>query len=264
MATLRDRFWVWAHEAGSHDRDYNLPKPSRMTPAEGAFYLGTPNLIMVRYHDRPSPPFEQYAVPFRPLRSVVWSIVGAGGRTEGEERAQVLKLAERSPNITGVMMDDFFRGLGKGKDIGALSLEQLGSVRGQLQVAGRRLDLWVVLYTHQLDWPVEAHLRLCDKVTLWTWKPEDLERLEAHFQRLESLTPSSGKLLGCYMYDFAAKRPMSVERMKLQCDRGLEWLRSGRIEGMIFLASCIADLDLEAVEWTRDWIARVGEERVAL
>ena len=41
--------------------------------------------------------------------------------------------------------------------------------------------------------------------------------------------------------------------------RGLEWLRQGRIEGMVFLASCICDMGLETVEWTRQWIAEVGD-----
>jgi len=31
---------------------------------------------------------------------------------------------------------------------------------------------------------------------------------------------------------------------------------------MIFLASCICDLDLEAVEWTRAWIDQVGNEQL--
>jgi hypothetical protein len=43
---------------------------------------------------------------------------------------------------------------------------------------------------------------------------------------------------------------------------GLDWLRQGRIEGMIFLASCICDLELEAVEWTREWIAKIGDESI--
>jgi hypothetical protein len=37
-------------------------------------------------------------------------------------------------------------------------------------------------------------------------------------------------------------------------------LREGKIEGMIFLASNICDLDLETVEWTRRWIADVGDQ----
>jgi hypothetical protein len=56
---------------------------------------------------------------------------------------------------------------------------------------------------------------------------------------------------------------MAVEMMRHQCELGLRWLREGQIEGMIFLASCICDLELEAVEWTRSWIARVGAEPLA-
>ena len=48
-----------------------------------------------------------------------------------------------------------------------------------------------------------------------------------------------------------------------QCELGLEWLKQGRIDGMIFLASCICDLDLETVEWTRKWIQKVGDQEPA-
>jgi hypothetical protein len=51
--------------------------------------------------------------------------------------------------------------------------------------------------------------------------------------------------------------------MERQCRIGLDWLRQGRIEGIIFLASCICDLGLEAVEWTREWIGKTGGERFA-
>jgi len=50
--------------------------------------------------------------------------------------------------------------------------------------------------------------------------------------------------------------------MEHQCELGLKWLREGNIEGMILLASCICDLDLEAVEWTREWVATVGGEEL--
>ena len=101
MENLRDRFWIWGHEAGSHDSDYNISGHSRMTPAEGAFYLG------------------------------VW--------------------------------------------------------------------------------------------------------------------------------DYGQKCPMPLDLMETQCELGLRWLREGRIDGVIFVASCICDLGLETVEWTRNWIAGVGE-----
>lgn len=37
----------------------------------------------------------------------------------------------------------------------------------------------------------------------------------------------------------------------------------GRIEGVIFLATNICDLDLETVIWTRRWIAEVGDRPLA-
>jgi len=50
--------------------------------------------------------------------------------------------------------------------------------------------------------------------------------------------------------------------MRHQCELGLQWLKLGRIEGMIFLATKICDLDLEAVEWTRQWMAQVGDQAI--
>ena len=124
------------------------------------------------------------------------------------------------------------------------------------------MGLWVVLYDHQLDWPVRDHLELCDTVTFWTWKSSNLTNLERNFEAVQKLAPAAEKVLGCYMWDYGEKKPMSVGLMEMQCETGLKWLREGRIEGMIFLASCICDLDLDAVEWTRRWIARVGDERI--
>ena len=62
------------------------------------------------------------------------------------------------------------------------------------------------------------------------------------------------------MYDYGSRKPMPVDLMQHQCELGLQWLRDGRIDGMIFLASCICDLELEAVEWTREWIQEVGDK----
>ena len=260
MDVMRDRFWLWGHEAGSHNESYGLPAPSRVTPTEAAFYLGIPNLIMVSYHGKPVPPFGQYAAPFRPLKQVVWSIVGAGGVTQEEERSHVFDLASGLPNLTGVMMDDFFNRTTE--NVGVMSAEDLRQLRSRLAINGRTLDLWVVLYDHQLALPVEDHLAHCDKLSFWTWKAPDLERLEQNFARVEELSPSTSKVLGCYMWDYGQSQSMPLELMARQCDLGLRWLRAGRIDGMIFLASCICDLDLEAVEWTRDWIAAIGDQRL--
>lgn len=262
MEIVRDKLWLWGHDAGSHDEGWGLDGISRITPVEAAFYLGIPNMAMVRYGEESLRASVQYSVPFRPLKEVVWSIVGAGGMTAGEERNQVIELAQDLPNMTGVIMDDFFRKEGDEDHIGTLFLGELWNTREKLQGAARPLDLWVVLYDHQLERPVKRYLGLCDKVTFWTWKAEDLDKLEENLRVVEDLAPTAGKLLGCYMWDYGAKRPMPLELMKKQCERGLEWLQEGRIEGMIFLASCICDIGLETVAWTRDWIMSVGERNL--
>jgi hypothetical protein len=259
--TLRDRLWLWGHDAGSHNDGWGLPGPSRITPVEAALYLGIPNLIMVRYRGRPPLPLDQYAIPLRALRRVVWSAVGAHGQTDEQERTHVLALAARHSNVTGLMLDDFFlEQLGPGGELTALSLDQLRELRGQLSVGDRRLDLWAVLYEHQLDWRLVPYLGLLDVVTLWAWDADKVRGLGDCLERLEVLAPACEKLLGCYLWDYGRKRPMPLDLLQEQCEAGLEWLRQGRIEGMIFLASCLCDLELEAVEWTRDWIAKLGDQ----
>jgi hypothetical protein len=253
--TLRDRFWIWSHVAGSYKGIFGLPD-SRMTPVEGAVYLGVPNVLFIRFHEKPEMPFDQYAIAFRPFKRVVWSLVGASGQSSEEERKHVLDLAGRFPNIVGFIMDDYFHPDGSG----SLSVEQLKDLRSQLVIGGKRHDLCVVLYQHQLELPVSKQLEFCDKVTFWTWKAKDLDKLESSFERLEKLAPKQGKLLGCYLWDFGGKKPMPLELMKKQCELGRRWLKKGRIEGMIFLGSNVCDLELEAVEWTRKWIAEVGSE----
>jgi hypothetical protein len=127
-------------------------------------------------------------------------------------------------------------------------------------VARRRLDLWAVVYEHQLERPLALYLELLDFVSFWTWDSEKLRGLEGNLARLEKLAPRRGRVLGCYLWDYGRKKPMPLDLMRHQCELGLRWLRQGRIEGMIFLASCLCDLELEAVEWTRNWIAQMGEK----
>ena len=268
-STVRDTFWIWGHVEGSHNNQYGLQGTSRMTPAEGAFYLNVPNIIMVAYSSAkepctmlPIPPYDPYLISFRPLKQVVWSIVGAGGIASKGDLEAVHKLAAKYPNIVGVQMDDFFRDTFDGSRVGTLTPQELGYVQSQLRIEGRKLGLWVTLYRGELKHDLSAYLSKVDVVTFWTWEAKDLERLEEGFGRAEQAAPKARKVLGCYMWDYGGQKPMPMPLMQEQCQLGLEWLRKGRIAGMIFLASCICDLNLEAVEWTRNWIREVGDEKL--
>jgi hypothetical protein len=267
MTTVRDHLWMWGHPAGSHDVDFKLPRASRMTPAEAAFYLNVPNMLMVAFAGKPEPEeFDLYARSFAPLKHVVWSIIGDSSSTRNNEQSDlepVLKLAEAFPNINGAIMDDFFHPVNEAGACSRVSVAELANFRARLHAAPSPLDLWVVLYRHDLHLPVQAHLEQCDVVTYWTWEPENLAHLEEDFHTVETLAPGKRKVLGIYMHDFSAAKEISLDAMRHQCDLGLRWLEEGRIEGMIFLASCISDLNYPAVEWSRDWIARVGDRELA-
>lgn len=259
---IQDKIWLWSHEAGSHTNpayyNYKVKGTSRITPAEAALYMGIQNIIMVKYHDKPAPPYDQYMLSLSPFKRVVWSIVGDGSSASEHEIPAAKALAAKYPCLTGVMMDDFFeRGITLNKTQTQLSPytpEQLAAMHSQLVVNARRLDLWVVLYKLQLDLPLAPYIEHCDVINYWTYRGKDLATLETDFEKLEQKFPKKRKTLGCYMYDYGSNQELPVSLMEKQCNLGLRWLKEGRIEGIVFLGSCICDLGLETVEWSRQWI----------
>lgn len=277
QATVRDRLWAFCNPVNADY--YMVKKRSVMTPVESALYLGIPNIIMVNQfpHQELPPeddgffqpwrsPLDLHAYPTRMLRQVVWSIVGARGKTDVSERDEVIALAKRTPNFVGVMMDDFVR---PGGHLG-LSIEQLQEIRTALKSGDKPLDLWVTLYMassghkDQIKPGITSYLRYIDVATLWAWDHEDLPLIEAQVSALEQISPQTRKMLGCYTAALNPKgdprwTPLSVEAMRYQCETGLSLLQQGRIEGIIIYANFL-DLDWECMSWVRDWIRRVGDQ----
>jgi len=264
MTTARDRLWLFSVAAGTDDTHYGIPL-SRVTPVEAAFYLDIPNTMVIVEKNVPYPT-EMYLRAMRPLSQVVWSVVDSGGVhgwADGREVEVLCDLSTRFPNITGVYMDDFFNPKGDDGQAGAFSVERLRAIRGQLQMPHRTLKLWAVLYTHQVDMGVEKHLELCDYVSYWTWRADELTDLEKNLSRLEALGVPAEKIsLGLYMWDYGGRRPIPMDLMKRQCELGLQWLVEGRVDNLCFLGSYLCDLDIEAVEWTREWIQDIKDRPV--
>lgn len=271
--TLRDRCWLWGQAPNSHY--LWLQQESRITPREAARYLNIPNMMLVVMGNQPAPAeFPAWQADNDDLPRVVWSIMGDASSHRNDTESDldaVLALAAVHPNITGAIMDDLFIFPGNMTESGRVArwtAEQIAQARTTLCAAIRPLDLYAVFYSELLlsepDYLEQAarHLAACDQVTFWTWEARNLALLEDHFTRLEAMTgPSVGKLLGLYLWDYGGgSGPIPVELMARQCEIACAWLREGRIEGMVFVGSPVCDLGLEAVEWTRDWLARVGDE----
>jgi hypothetical protein len=263
--TVRDRLWIFTCAANSDHP--HIGRRSLMTPVEGAFYLGVPNIIVVQSSPteapfgRLEPPFAQYTVAMQPLERIVWSIVGSGGFHDARETEEVMELARTTPRLAGIMLDDFFTGP-QAAGPARLTLKELGVIRDRLKQIRGNLDILVTLYVDQLGASIGDYLGLVDVVTLWTGDPRKLVDLEQNLRKAEALAPGTRRMLGCYLVDYGRRQGTPVPLMQHQCETGLRWLREGRIDGMIFLGNTIMDLGFDSVAWTRDWIGRVGNIRL--
>jgi len=243
---MKEKIYLWAHKEGIQNNRWGLPKESKISPAEACRYLGIENIIFVREFGKPAPEeYEKYADSFRNLSKVIWSVVGAGCSYEEEDITRVLELKKKYKNITGAIMDDFFA---KGEKL-LFTPRQITEIKEKLH--GSSLDLWVVLYQHQLDLPVREYLERFDLITYWVWKSEGIKELEKCFDRFCEIVPEKRKVLGIYMWDYGNANRMSFDLFKKECEIGFKWLKEGRIEGIIFLASCIVDLGLNSVEYVK-------------
>ena len=274
-----DRLWLWCHVAGSLDHAYNLPGSSRMSPAEAALYLDVPNIMMVEYlppaepcNAVPVPPYDPYLISFAPFKRVVWWLGGFGPvdclqRREvayytKENIKAIWELAGKYKNLVGAQMDIFFFDTLDGGRACVMGQDELDHIRELLKVEQQKIEFWVSCYRQDLDYEPAPSLAKADVITYWTWHAKDLDGLEQSFARLEQAAPGKRKLLGCCMWDFGGGKPMSQSLMQKQCQIGLEWLRKGRIEGIVFRASPLCDMNIEAVEWTRRWIRQVAADQI--
>jgi len=51
--------------------------------------------------------------------------------------------------------------------------------------------------------------------------------------------------------------------MQHQCELGLKWLRERRISDMIFLSNNVLDVGLPSADFTRNWIQKVGHQKLS-
>jgi hypothetical protein len=238
-----------------------------MDSAEGGRFFGIPNCCRVAMPSGPEPPFDAESEKLREFRQVVWSAIGSAGERRHADDAndldEVLRQAARFPNVTGAILDDFFQTpeqLGTDAPVARASLACLSAMRGRLHgFPARKLDLWMVWYTFQMDLPVQAHIDLCDVVTLWTWNGSELERLDENLHQCVERTPCKRRLAGCYLWNYGECRPLSRREMEHQLETYARWMERGALEGVVVCSNCTADLGLESVDLLRSWLAAVGE-----
>lgn len=267
MAVARDKFWMFGvrpHQDDKHIGHNNEGRrflESRITPAEAALMLDIPNMLMINCQGIP-PAFSHdahgYAESFITMNKVMWSAVGSGAYRAGNEDKFICLLAEQYPNIVGAFMDDFFTDSKSPEEAEAL----LKEIRAGLTHACRPLELYTVIYTHEVDAVDPKLMNYIDGISLWTWDSNNLLYLEENFKKLELKFPNHKKLLGIYMFDFSKDMPVPNDLMEHQCNLGLQWMQEGRLDGMIFEANSVMGIGLTSELWLRDWIKKVKYTQV--
>ncbi len=260
---LQETFYLWGQSPNSH-YGYGFGE-SKMTPMEGCRFFGIDRCCRVAMRGLPKPPFDEESKAMLPLKEVIWSIVGAGGMDNHNDGRgdldEVIRQAKMFPNITGGVLDDFFVNEARRN---AFTPDVLNNIRTELsEKAGRKLDLWVVVYENNLDTSVCDRLACFDVVTFWTWRAaQNLKDAEKNFDRFCELTPGKRHMNGFYLYDYGNRAPMPLDLMKQQCRLYEKLLLEGRSKGIILCSNCCADVGLETVPWTRDWLKEIGQEEV--
>lgn len=275
---IKDAIWLWGqdpmghHEVGPEKKNiWNLPGVNKMDPAAGADFFGIGNICRVVMNGRPEPAaFQQEMEKISRFPNVIWSILGdSGSDREGENADDLepfLALAEKASNLRGGVLDDFFRPAGNDAEtdkLARISLERLKSIREQLHNFTPSMALWVVIYEAFLSENYSPYLAECDAVTFWTWNgARNLPRLKDNLQKVFELSPEQKHLGGLYLYDYGNSCTIAPELLKNQCDLYADYLKSGKLQGIIICSNCIADIGLEASSYVRDWVREVGNEEM--
>ena len=260
--SLKENIWLWGQVPNSHHEEannlYNLPGENKMTPAQALDYFGIENSCMIVMENKPAPPFEPWADSLKKAKRVAWSVLGSGGSERnnngGSDIEEVLNLADKYNNIVAGVADEFMRP----ERMSVYTPEVIQKFRDMLHSkASRELDFWTVIYEHEINDKAKPYLDIFDVISMWTWKSEHINDLDTNYSKLKKYLKNQSVMVGCYMWDYGNHRPMSMDNMKKQLDTYYNWYEQGKIDGMILCSNCIADLGLDTVEYTREWISNL-------
>ena len=274
---IRDNIWLWGQNVMGHhqvgpkkENIWNLPGVNRMDPVEGARYFGIDSICRVVMSGKPEPPFYDEMEKLSGIRNVIWSILGDGGSdregAHADDLESFMELTGKYPNLRGGVLDDFFRPLetiSAPEDLARVSLERLKEIRCKLHALTPLQELWVVIYEAFLAENYAPYLAECDAVTFWTWNSrKNLPRLKDNLDRVFELSPGQKHLGGLYLYDYGNSTELLPEQLKAQCDLYADYLKSGKLQGIIICSNCIADIGLAASDYVRSWVQEIGDDEM--
>ncbi len=255
--TIGDRLWMWGHHAMSFasmkgaKEQYNLPYDRRIDMAAACRAMNIPGCFVVRWRNLPTKAdLSEYMKQFSATKRVGFSITDSAVESFDEKVRLGLEYADRMPNLTTLIMDDFFSHKSHTR-----SLDEIRHVREETE--RRRMKLGIVLYSDANGVKPEfrPYLELFDEVTFWFWHGKNVGGIEGQVAKLRELIgPEKPVLLGQYMWDFGGKKPMPGSAMENQLAQTSRLLARREIHGVIFHCTPLVDMGLDAVKVSKAWI----------
>ena len=258
MTKLRDKLWNWGHLEGSHNSVTLID--SKMSPEDFAKEYGVERSFIVSYGGNIEPPFDKFADRFSCLKEVKWSVIGDDTSplpsAELGNTNDIISIAKTHSNVTGGVVDDFFRPNRMEK----FTPSVLNKIRKTLNQNG--LDFWSVLYNYQLDFEnLSEYLNCFDGITFWIWGANNIDNVDKYLEKFFNLSKGKRKMLGVYLWDYVGigKQPMNKEKFEKQLSKYFELLKNKTIDGIIFCSNTVGDANLETNKILKRYLSQYGD-----
>ncbi len=191
------------------------------------------------------PPTEFGAVN-QPKDSDIWKPFEKNpGMIQGAHRFS--ELSKRCPQISGVIIDDFFNDFPKNmslEDLRALKdallgkrIDENGKVDSSSPATTPDLKLYIVVYEHHLGLKVEPQaLELIDGVSFWMWKQsEHYRQFDEYLETVNRSYPNKDVIAGVYVRH--SREVPVVPSVHHIMERAIDSYAKGKINGLLIFSA---------------------------
>lgn len=235
-ALSKENLWLWGGPTplwgGSMDED---------AAVKGAEYFGLENIVYVYggISDKTLKIHEKCAKLLCQLASINRT-PGAQNESNVENAKNLSRLSLKFPNVKGGVIDDLIGNYGH-----KISLKEVESIRDALKRHNADLQLYAVIYAHELDKEATKILEPCiDRVNLWVWAKFDLPYLDLIVEKCRVTFPGKEIMMGMFMHDYGASDlGMPRKLLEFQLKRAEKYLAKGKINDLVILG------DREIAKW---------------
>ncbi len=245
----KDNVWVWGGPTpswgGSMAKDASIKAANYFGFSNVMYVYGNLNEEMMEIH--------------RNCSNIICHL-GQNCRTAGaqvlsdiEEAEYLSELSTKYKNVRGGVIDDMIGNYGP-----KYNLKTYKGMHDGIKKYNPDLELYAVVYTHELDMPKARDLAQCiDRVILWTWNVNDLTDIEMNVEKCRLVFPGKKIMMGVFMFDYGLTiMPNQPDAMLYQLTKAKKFLREGKIDDVVILGDREIEKCPPAAEAIKDFFAK--------